>query len=229
MKKYYKLLPSLDMKVVGVSIQSQKYLPNESWMYWDLDSFINVGQERVINFEPKFPIFSLDKKAKITDFIYDINTGVSWLLINKRFLDIIKNFKVEEYQFYKVKVRTKTGEVLDYFMIFLNHTRDKSYISWENTRFRQTTRFMQEDIKVLNFQNFEEFDKLKRNLYETNEEIALEYLHLKNSEISSDLFRLRWVDSGFFISENLKNELESQKITGIRFVEVSVLRQPMLR
>ncbi len=65
MEKYYKLLPSVDMKVMGVSIQSQKHLPNEGWMYWNLDSYITVAEEGKINYEPTFPIFGLEKKLKL--------------------------------------------------------------------------------------------------------------------------------------------------------------------
>ncbi len=86
---------------------------------------------------------------------------------------------------------------------------------------------MQKDIKALTFQDFEAFKKLNLELYLINEDIALDSLHLKNSEISTDIFRLCGVDSGFFISERLKKKLESEKITGIQFIETTELRQPM--
>lgn len=227
MEKYYKLLPSVDMKVMGVSIQSQKHLPNEGWMYGNSDSYMTIAGEGKINYEPTFPIFGLEKKAKVTDFIFGVNTGTNWLLINQRFLDVLKKFNIDEYQVFNVKVKTKTEELLDYFMLFINYGRDKNYVNWEKTKFRHTTQFWQKDIKALTFQDFEAFKKLNLELYLLKEDIALESLHLKNSEISTDIFRLCGVERGFFVSERVKNELESKKITGIQFIETTELRQPM--
>ena len=225
--KYYVLKSSNNPKIIGNTEPVETYLPNEDWKYWSSDSFITFPQEGTVNFNVKFPIFKLQNSARVTDLLRDTNTGFRSLLISDRLFNCIRKFKLDENQAFDVKLLLKE-EIITYKMVFFTSIKNDEYINFEESIFRQECNPPKEkNVQYLSFNNSENYWKNRLNLHQikSDQSIKVDVLKLKNGNINHDIFRLDGIVNRIIVSEIVKNEILSQDITGIEFIDLETYKE----
>jgi|GEM_PF-1681191 len=214
-----------------VSHQIEMSSVQENYDYTHSNSYRKTYFDKKINYEVIFPIFELVRGAKLTDLMnYSGGGSYSCIIISLKFLSILKKFKIDDYQTFEIKIRTSSG-LKDYIMFFMYALeRDQKYIDWTQTTFRIKPYMGElEKDQLIKIENYESFWKFRMELFNKPkqvEEIKLTNLELKKEIIIEDMFKFSGTSSGFFVSEALKNEIEKQDITGIRFRDADGLREP---
>ena len=109
--------------------------------------------------------------------------------------------------------------------------RESEFVNWEEITFRIKPYFGEYEIdQIVKFKDKQDYKRLDRELFnkkpKQDQELYPTNLKLKNEIIDKDMFRFGLINLGFFVSESLKQEIEKQGITGIRFAEANGLRKP---
>ena len=153
------------------------------------------------------------------------------ILISPKFLSLLQKYKIDDYQTFKVKIKTKDG-LQDYFLFYMYAPeREAEFVNWEETTFRIKPYLGEyETDQIIKFKDKQGYERLDRELFnkkpKQDQELYLTNLKLKNELIDKDVFRFGGISLNFFVSKTLKEEIEKQGITGIRFAEADGLRKP---
>ena len=233
MNNFFRVKFALAAKDVGkVFQQIQEYEYVESSDYNNPYYFKNVEFDNgKINHDVDFPYFVLHNNAKLSDFVSTTGFSPHYCIISCKFLNLLKNFKIDDYQTFEIKIKTKNG-FHDYFLFYMYAPeREAEFINWEETTFRIKPYMREyETDQIIKFESRQDYTKLRMELFNEKpkqvQEIELTKLKLKEESIDKDMFRFGGVSLAFFVSEALKEEIEKQGITGIRFKEADGLREP---
>jgi hypothetical protein len=220
---YYKIYPSIDLKVIGIYNQVQKFEVTEgvtSLKTGESLSYQNIPHIGHTTFNPVFPDCKLHKLAKSTDFI---NTNFSEIdLVSLRVLEIIQSLNSDSIEYFKINLNKK-GVLLPYYGIRFPFIRDKDMIDWDRTYFIRTklATYLGDPIEIHQFKGEDEYIFGRKNAILNNEKIYPQKLILKSTD--KDIFRLSFSNHGIIISEKLKDAFESNKITGRRYINIDDL------
>ena len=210
--KLFEIDKSLVMNVIGSYPQSEDMIKG-----YDYDANNSVyelvyNRNKKIDFSPNLDSFLLTKKAKFTDLLSAIPAGgASGLLISEKFKRLLEVFNIIEHQCFKASVLDNRGNNERYYwMQFISKLCEK--IDYGYSKFYRSGG---DDYDVLSFEDF--LIKKKKlgvdgEIY--SKEIALRYNDLKDF----DMFYFGYFEFG--ISENLKDTIEKENITGINITEI---------
>ncbi len=216
MNKYYKFInDGINMKVIGKYPQAIEGHPG------DLQKGI-LPFEGPIDFDFKLPVPKLQNKAKLTTMLSVGNVTAWYYVVNDDFIDFLKEFNIDQFQYWPIDVIQKNKIIKGYNLFYLASTRQREYIDYVNSSFYvgsiKDYKFIGDDVKV---SNYEEFLKIR-------EELSTKDLMLKNKEIilnlseaKEDIFR--FVNSpvgGHYVSQRFKQAIEDNNFTGIAFLEI---------
>ncbi|MCC6280694.1 MAG: hypothetical protein IT262_08845 [Saprospiraceae bacterium] len=206
MMKLFKLEQSVEGPIIGDFPQVQEKWP---WLTdrWGENSYTMTPLKGRIEFDIVFPYFELAKRAKLTDWVSAVNVDRNYLMVSTRLLALLKGFVLDEYQYFPVPVHTP-NKIVDYHLIYFPWPRQDDFINWEKSTFRRITK-SGENI-LLQFENAK-----ARNLAKDAHEIQIEKIIINTNKITMDVFRFRSFHLGFYVSERLKNAMESAGMTGI--------------
>lgn len=172
---------------------------------------------------------NLDKKAKITDVLNEGTLNIDGFPIKNKFCDILKKFNLLDIQFVDIIDKNLS----DYKFMFFNS--DLTY----KLDFKKSNFILVEDM-------LGDIDKLdvivpnnREGIVKTYKEYCVRsifnrlvpengYCFLPNFNIEElDVFRIGHFDKSFYISERVKNALESNNITGVEFVESTLFNNAL--
>ena len=222
--KYYRITYSFEKKEVGHYPQVQ----NITWegMPYDKNSFGNQGLFSSKHNNPAIPSLEFYKSAKITSLIdFTPMNETLYMVVSEAFLNFLKSNFEGTFQTWKIVAKHKEVNY-DYYIFFLDNPKH-DFINYEKSIFRlyikgadrKRVKLNEGTIKV----NSDE-DCMEK--YRQYPQIGIEKPFFEAEKLvvngnNVDFFRTSSPTiAGYYVSENLKNEIEKQGFTGIRFIEL---------
>ncbi|MCG9898802.1 MAG: hypothetical protein MH132_02250 [Hydrotalea sp.] len=219
--KFYRINISFNKKVVGV------YPQIETGVYPIMDNnptFIGNNYFKKINFQPELAIPILKNKAKKTDLIgVGIMGFTNALLISERLKIVLEKYVEDNVQFFQAPIIFKGLQESGYWIVH-PYKSEINYIDFKKSTFYRTSVFGSEPNKQIEIKDATEFEKMMQLAKESNGiswAYKIDKLVLNTNDTS--FFVLRNVSGGvgYFISEKVKEEIESAGCTGIEFELIS--------
>ena len=224
--RYYRIRHSLDSKVIGRKYPQikQVLIPTT----WDDPMFIQsyIGQKAPENVLLPTPI--LYKSSKITDLVSASTVGLSLsLLVSNRLKLLLQSSLSFGMQFFEIQLLANNGLEHSYSIVhsfnsgycFLNF-KDSEIGYYKQTGGSDLTQSINSSTSKDLEKEISDYER-----YLANASSLDKYLFIKRIEFDKqsgiDFFALSYVHggTGFFVSENLKNEIEAAGCTGIVFTE----------
>lgn len=217
---YYKLRNTIDIKQIGKYPQS--VLPKSIGNIREL----GYDNKRINNLLLPEPV--LHAKAKLTTYLQiDIIDSFRFLVIQNRFLNLLKEYELGPYQSWTLNIEHNDSIVKDYSLFYLVNMIEDSLIDfskselligklgdWKDPSIRKK-------IKVDDYQHYYNLlEVLKES--KDNSEIRYDKLVFDLSKTKLDMFRLgnNSLLLGYFVSERLKNAIEAESFTGLEFIRI---------
>lgn len=218
--KYYKLSLSRNRGEVGIKPQSTEgYFGEIQKDFIPWEGLININFELP---EPK-----LEKKANLTSIINVVFIRSTFLVIEDKLFNFLKDFDIGNYQIWKIKSWQKNKLIERYNLFIINDTKQNQYIDFSKSEFLskklgdRNNSSVQKPFFVKNYQEYVfEKEKLRKN------KLMLLYskVTLDLSKATEDMFRIvNAPPAGYFVSEKLKTAIEENGFTGMEFTEVNKL------
>lgn len=210
-KRYYLLRNTIDPKQTGISDNDQIAELNIDYDQKVFDKYQMMDRRDFEKNLPPLKNFVLAKGAKITNIISSrFIQIVNGLLVDKKVEKIFDNVSISNFK--KMDARLfKEQESLDYKFFYI--LESPSIINFKKSEFILTDILGLSKEGDIQFRTADEF-------YNKCKEIGanrIEYRHVVLNR-DFDMFRLPW-ESYLCISENLKNILERERITGIEIMD----------
>jgi hypothetical protein len=227
--KYYRLNFTLSTKVRGNSEFIKKYslkIPNDN-MFWEEPKFLGNIRNEKIEFQPYILDIELFSNAKIHDLIMGGGPISTKLTISGKLKSILEDFRKTGMQFFNINVLRKNEVFSDYWILnmyefnqeVIDFSKCKIIYQEKPADFEVSYLVNEKDVTINNEDEFNEFIKKTRR----NDEIVwIEKLVINN--INEDFFILKYVNGGigYFVSENLKHEIEDAGCTGVEFQPIEL-------
>lgn len=188
---------------------------SESRLFVCIPSTTNQFLENISGIKPKLS-FRLKKKAKFTDVLSSTAGPFTDFLISSKVKEIIDSSHVMQHQFFEASIKTNDQEY-EYYWLHLSQPNLVDALNYEESEFYQTEwEFLNKGpIKI---KSYEHYMKLKAKDEDGSFGVSLNKIVLKeNFDRSLDLFFLLPFDFNIYVSEGLKDKLESSGVTGISF------------
>lgn len=214
---YYNINLEWDPKIIGVKNGiyqvdlNEKVYEKETFRLLE-SIFINpeftaVQEYPKIDFNFYFRKLKATKETNIMSFCPNINHGQ--FLIDNRSLEIFQKFNIQRYEVYDSTITDNGGKKPDYsYKLFYCVLQDWNVIDFENTIFT-TGGIGNAPLIEHKFSDEKEFKSL--SLIKHVKTLALS----KDFDNSLDFFLTRL--GGLFVSERLKEAIESNGLTGVYF------------
>jgi hypothetical protein len=189
---------------------------------FDDPAFIDKIGFKKTNTLVKLPIPILHKNAIITDLISSITRGtVGRLIISEKLKKILFSANDFDMEFLKINVISSQQEELLYWLINPVFFQ-MSYIAYPKSDIQVVT-WGESVVRNIRINDFADFKYHEINL-KMPERLNIVKLFIRK-EIESNFFILNSISGGgfcYFISEKVKQQIESQGCTGILFEPISV-------
>lgn len=224
MIKLYTLLPSTDPNEVGAYPQVAIDGSQHPYNIRASDSIWKIPSDGEIGFIPAIPNFKLDDGAKLTDFINSSYSSHYLILISSRLLELIKKSNIGSYNILPTIIKNQAQEEQYYFFRLMN-AKHNVYINWQTTIWgayyldTQTYKLIEESSFSAN--SYEDLAEMRKKIRQDKgrRAIQLKQLVLNNAVVFDDMFFLK-IHSNLVVSEQLKNKIEANGLTGMKFKEV---------
>ncbi|MBK8922395.1 MAG: hypothetical protein IPM81_12975 [Saprospirales bacterium] len=227
--EYFIMSKSTDPKVIGPKYpQCEKMCGEERGEYyypapWSVSKIPSEGELKVL---PKVDCFELKYHAKVTDLISAIQLSASSvMLISERFYNLLMNFNCMRSVVFESKVIHRQKSYPYRFLYFPEH--HLHFVDFNKSHFYASGAAGSDWRYNLSVDSIESYKKEEAKREEQNksakdtgtrkEFISLLELYLDESKIDKDLFRLRGPMLAFIVSQRLKDAIESQELTGMKF------------
>ncbi len=217
---YYKISTiGIDRKIIGFSPQCT------GGTLGDIQKEI-LPKEGLVTSDFKLPIPKMNDKANFTDFLNVTMIPSKFLVFNDRFLGIIKKFEIEKYQNWKLKIENKEKGDKSYNLFFINYGIQNQIIDFKKSVFYLgklgDNDFNAGYVKIKNATDY-----IEKSSYAFNKSFWLksEKITISFKNYNKDMFRL--VNSpldGYYISEDLKKIMKENSITGVRYKNISNIK-----
>lgn len=204
--KLFKLKKSVDASVIGVFPQV-----GERWPWptdrWGADSYTMTPLKGYIEFKIIFPYFELEKGAKLTDWVSTVNVDRNYLMVSTKLVDLLHTFILDEKQDFPALVHTPEG-ITKYHLVYFPWPRQDDFIDWKKSVFEKNPEDGAFGIQ---------FEDSRNYLMQHNENTKIKDIVIFPERITCDVFRFTNYQSGFYVSERLKNAMETAGMTGIEY------------
>ncbi len=222
--KYYQLKWSSNLKEVGAYPQCESVR-----FIGDIQKKIPI--EGKIEFDFALPEPEFEMKAKKNSFIRVVAIPSRFLVMDDELLNFIKKYSIGNHQNWKIKV-WKNNVLIDNYNIFtINDTKLSRYVDFKSSEFYvgmfKDFTFKGENIPINNYDEylFERSILQKANLWLRYNKVVLDLRQAKE-----DMFWLQAPISGYyFVSEKLKDAIEKNNFTGIKFKEIERLKKIVVK
>jgi hypothetical protein len=212
---YYNITPSYDEKVTGIDdVQSSTAIYPVN--IWD-PIYINQWGHTLIPDYVVLPIPKIKTKAKLTDLMSVHFTGSSYrLTISSRLKEILEKNGHGNIQFIPITIYYKKKYLSDYWLTNILSFDNENVVNYKHSLIFERNG----ENKIITINNFEDFRKKQNELIWPNN-LFVEKLVLNKiiDEKACTIERVRG-GAGYFVSEKLKQEIESAGFTGIEFLPI---------
>lgn len=202
MELLYKLKHSVNSKEIGIYDQIQTH---GTYDRVGPDSYIHVPIDGPIDFDIKFPVFIMEKRARKTDWLTCVPLSGKFLVISPKTLEVFKTQNIDNFQSYPVKISHKDEEY-DYYAFYLTTGKQREFINWKESEFslvnndgfyNEGGKSLWKELKLFKFNNYDEYLSMIRSFRETNQRIRPKTIKFTGF-YNSDLFRLRNPVNGYY-------------------------------
>ena len=172
-------------------------------------------------FIPNLQYFVLAHKAKVTDFIQNSFISAYVFLMSQKAKNIMEKFNLPQHIYFAAGVMYHKKMLDDYYWLHLLE-EDDNLIDLMESNFciqgRSLDGWHEEEIEPANFKSMEEFIQKHKEIAGRMRYIRPYKLRVKANSMNRDMYVLTFMHGIYVISENLKNALEAEKITGIEIL-----------
>jgi hypothetical protein len=212
---FYRIEPTLDETITGID-DAQSSSAIYPINIWD-PIYINQWGHTLIPDYVVLPIPKIKTKAKLTDLMSVYFTGSSYrLTISSRLKAILEKNGHGNIQFIPITIYYKKKYLSDYWL-----TNILSFDNENGVNYKHSLIFERNgENKIITINNFEDFIKKQNELIWPNN-LFIEKL-VFNKIIVEEVCTIERVrgGAGYFVSEKLKQEIESAGFTGIEFLPI---------
>lgn len=214
--KYFSLENEYRKEFVGSCPQSEGMA--DYYNYRKEDSVWNIYYDNPI--VPNLDAIKLVKDAKLTDMLsVEVISRMAGKIVSEKFKDQALEFSLPKHHFYEAKVVDYLNSPVierKYFLFRLLEYQNQ-YINFDRSEFYIHRRGIGE-IDSITIHRTEDLEKSpKEQGLGVGQFIKPKFISLRQ-EKALDIFSFRRI-AGFFVSERLKNAIESAGLTGMRFEE----------
>ncbi len=225
---FYSIQNSLSQKILGHYPQVKSIHYNCD--VWDEPKFIEHIHFEKVTFEPIIANAILNKKSKQTDLISTLSAiGFSKkLLLSEKLKQILQSNRKTDMQFFKSPIIQNNSFVEDYWILnlfkfnmeFIDFTKSEISYSRKADNYSTSYSTIKEYLKI---DNKDQFEIKKSEALKRQETISIEKLSLMKENVDEDFFMINNVFGGlYYVSENLKKEIEDAACTGIEFQPIEL-------
>ncbi|MEE9379019.1 MAG: hypothetical protein V3V33_13385 [Candidatus Lokiarchaeia archaeon] len=217
--RYYWLTNSIDTKIIGRYDQSESAY-NASQLY-------DIGENGGILKDFIVPEPFVHSKANLTSYLSCVPiSNIKFLILKKELIEFLKDFKIDSFQTWNMKVHYKDRIIKDYSLFHLYQSSQGKYVDYKNSEFYvgniKDHKWVGETINVSDYKFFLSTIEILRN-----QKLILKgrKLVFNFSEATEDLIRITDTppivgSKGYYISERLKSAIEENGYTGMAFKEI---------
>jgi len=214
---YYSIQHSMDLKIVGKFFQSENIIHQ----YGDDPKFLNNIYFQKVDFNPITPTPVLHKKAKITDFISNVNGGGNLhLIMSEKLKKIVEKYRNTGLQFFETSIIKNDIQLHNYFSLNM-YEDNNELIDFSKTSiiYRKYNSDFIDEPKELIVNSLEGFKELleNRNMFD---EITFKSIFISDN-LHHDFFMIKHPVK-YIVSEKLKQEIEDAGCSGIEFQPIEL-------
>lgn len=223
--KYYKIINEIEPKITGVKGgESQINVMVEPYDYNAHNSVRQItGISLELDFEPDLNVQLLRKRAKITDMISSerINS-LACKLFSERFIEFLTMFNLPKYKTYLAPMAKGVKEGYRWYhshYLFMLIETANTLIDFKQSEFVLKPSIYDPNIAWIQVEvgNCEElYTYLQPRLFKKGAKRIHATKIVFRPEMKFDMIRLHRLD-GYFVSEHLKNMIQQEGYTGMRF------------
>jgi hypothetical protein len=214
---FYRIEPGLDEKVTGIDdVQSSSAIYPIN--IWD-PIYINQWGHTLIPDYVVLPIPKIKTKAKLTDLMSVYFTGSSYrLTISSRLKAILEKNSHGNIQFIPITIYYKKKYLSDYWLTNILSFDNEKVINYSQSLIFEC--HFTTEIKMITIKDYKDFKQNEIKLEWPNN-LFIEKVVFK-SKVEQDFCTVERVSggAGYFVSEKLKQEIESAGFTGIEFLPI---------
>lgn len=218
--KFFKLTLSTDEKIIGRYPQSIEMITIGDW---GLKENFQLGYFGPIKNLGRLPETKIQDNAIATDIVESAYLRESFFLImNQKFVDFLIQFKIPAYELFESPVHHKKV-IHNYKLFHIEYPSNDLFINFRKSEFYIGKRGLPPSDLLVEIHHFKEYLKRQKQtkLEHPGNNLLCKKLILDLSKCEYDLFRLAVVPAlGYFVSERLKNSIESKGFTGLDFKEI---------
>lgn len=225
--KYYIVKESLDKKIVGSDYPQvykfiKGYNENAPHALFSLYEY----KESFPDYMPELDGLMLAGYAKLTDFVSSSFSGFLYI-VSERTKNIFEQYHLCPHRFYPLGLYKRRMKY-DYFLLQTILPDYINYVDFEKSSFVEYDLYRGKTFGSVSLSSkkelFQEREKLKKSenkkdLTIWGKDIVMNPLFDKEL----DFFQICWIDANLYISERLKNAVESAGLTGWNFVPATHL------
>jgi len=171
--------------------------------------------------KPDLKYLMLDDNAKLTDMLSAVMLRLNGFLISEKFKNLLQKYKLPEHQFYEAYIMNAKGEQFKYYWLQMLRDNDMKYVDFENSGFIiSSTSIIQKDFRSIRIGSYSEYLSEREKL-EPKQIIRISELCLNKefTEAGLDIFSIPSYKPSWIISENLKNSIRKNELTGVSIEE----------
>lgn len=222
--KYYIIKHAINKDTGNVFPQSQEQVNNTPPIYTDK----NFTKKGIIMQPEIMPELKLENNAKPSTLLSAATlSDRRTLVIKKEFAEFLCNYDVPECLVYDIKVHHKNTIYDNYYILQMIDSYD--YLDYQKSKFfyGNFSDLAKSDLQPDNTRNYTSIDNCedgedkrdkssKQNKYLILEKGIIDFSHTEKDMFYMHTFSL---GNGFYVSEKLKEAIESNGFTGIEFIE----------
>ena len=214
---FYNIVPSHDEKVTGID-DAQSSSAIYPVNIWD-PIYINQWGNTLIPDFVVLPIPKIKAKANLTDLMSVFFTGSGGrLTISNRLKEILEKNSHGNIQFIPITIYYKKKYLSDYWLTNILSFDNEKVINYSQSLIFEC--HFTTEIKMITIKDYKDFKQNEIKLEWPNN-LFIEKVVFK-SKVEQDFCTVERVSggAGYFVSEKLKQEIESAGCTGIKFLPI---------
>ena len=214
---FYRIEPTLDETITGID-DAQSSSAIYPVNIWD-PIYINQWGHTLIPDYVVLPIPKIKTKAKLTDLMSVYFTGSSYrLTISSRLKEILEKNGHGNIQFIPITIYYKKKYLSHYWLTNILSFDNEKVINYSQSLIFEC--HFTTEIKMITIKDYKDFKQNEIKLEWPNN-LFIEKVVFK-SKVEQDFCTVERVSggAGYFVSEKLKQEIESAGCTGIKFLPI---------
>lgn len=167
--------------------------------------------------KPDLRYLILGDDAKLTDMLSAVMLRLNGFLISEKFKNLMQKHKLPEHQFYEAHIMNTKGVQFKYYWLQMLRDNNMKYVDFENSGFIiSSTSIIQKDLRSIEIRSYSEY-LIEKEKLQPKQIIRISELCLNNefSKAGLDIFSIPSYKPSWIISENLKNSIHENELTGV--------------